>query len=123
MEAVILILKHATFLRLTNLSRESALTHAEMDYQEGNIGLKIQQCLVHSSQEHPVEDFVGFIMSTNIGLFILPSVRIISHQGCMESTHLDSSVLSQSSANTQEHRKHHWFKQFWDPLRKTTVPK
>jgi hypothetical protein len=36
--AVIIILKHATFLLLSNLSSESALTQAEADYQAGNIG-------------------------------------------------------------------------------------
>jgi hypothetical protein len=78
-EAVILILKHATFLRLSNLSPKSALTHAELDYQEANIDLKIQQYLAASSQEHSVELFAAFIMATDIGLFILSSVYMVSH--------------------------------------------
>jgi hypothetical protein len=68
LEAVILILKHATFLRLSNLSSESALTHVDRDYQEENINLKIQQHLAASSQEHSVVLFAGFIMATDIGL-------------------------------------------------------
>ncbi len=70
-EAVILILKHATFLYLSNLSPESALTHMELDYQEANIDLRIQQHLSTSSQEHSVELSAGFIMATDIGSFIL----------------------------------------------------
>jgi hypothetical protein len=83
-EAVILILKHATSLLLSNLLLpESALTHAELEYREANIDLKIQQLLEASSQEHTVKFFAGFIMATDIGLFILVSVKqavkIISH--------------------------------------------
>jgi hypothetical protein len=80
LKAVILILKHATFLRLSNLSPESALTHAELDYQKANIDLKIQQHLMASSQEHSVKQFASFIMATDLGWFILASVSIISHQ-------------------------------------------
>jgi len=79
-EAVILILKHATFLRLSDLTSESAITRAELDYREANIDLKIRQYLTASSQEHSVEQFAGFIMATDIGSFILASVKIISHQ-------------------------------------------
>ena len=79
MEAVILILKHATFLRLS-MSSESAITQVEMDYQAANIDLKIQQYLAASSQEHSVKQFAHFIMATDIGLFIVASVKIISHQ-------------------------------------------
>jgi hypothetical protein len=78
-KAVILILKHATSLGL-NISPESALTNAELAYQEANIDLKIQQFLAASSQEHSVQLFAGFIMVTDIGLFILASGTIISHQ-------------------------------------------
>jgi hypothetical protein len=75
LKAVILILKHATFLRLMNMSAESALTHADLDYQEANIDLNIQQHLTVSSQEHSVDLLAGFIMATNIGSFILLSVK------------------------------------------------
>jgi len=79
-EAVILILKHATFLRLSNFSCKSALTHAELAYREANINLKIQQFLKTFSQENPVQLqlFSGFIMGIDIGLFILVFVTIIS---------------------------------------------
>ena len=43
-EVVILILKHATTLRLSN-TPEEALTQAEVDYKEANIDLKIQEFL------------------------------------------------------------------------------
>ena len=77
---VILILKHATCLRLLGLSPASALTHAELDYQEANIDSKIQEHLAVSAQEHTVEQFSDFIMATDIGLFILAPVKMISHQ-------------------------------------------
>ena len=74
LEAVILILKHATFLRLSNLSSESALACADLHYQEANIDLKIQEYLT-SSQEKSIMLFVNFIMATDIGLFILTYVK------------------------------------------------
>ncbi|KAH9034809.1 hypothetical protein EDB85DRAFT_1945465, partial [Lactarius pseudohatsudake] len=65
--AVIIILKRATSLRLSNLSPEHALTHAELDYREANIDLKIRQHLIaSSSQEHSVELFASFIMATDV---------------------------------------------------------
>ena len=88
MEAVILILKHATFLHLSNSSSESALTNADLDYQEANIDLKIQQHLTSSSQEHSVKEFSGFIETVGVGLCILASVKIISPQVFAELTHL-----------------------------------
>ena len=80
MKAVILILKHATFLCLSNLSQESALVQAELDYQAANTELKIKQHITESSQEHSVELCAGFIMATDFGWFILASVQIISNQ-------------------------------------------
>ncbi|KAH8980220.1 hypothetical protein EDB86DRAFT_573320 [Lactarius hatsudake] len=64
--AVILIFKHATFLRLSNLASESALTCAELDYRNGNIDSFIQKYLTASSQEHSVELFAAFTMATDI---------------------------------------------------------
>jgi hypothetical protein len=78
-EAVILILKHATFLRVSNISSEFALTQAELAYQKANIDLKIQQFLKTSSQEHSIQLFSDFIMAIDMGLFILGSVTITSH--------------------------------------------
>jgi hypothetical protein len=77
-KAVVLLLKHATFLRVSNLP-ESALTYAVLDYQKANIGVAIQQHLMASAPKHSVEQFSGFIMGTNIGLFIFPSVISISY--------------------------------------------
>ena len=78
--AVILILKHATLLRLSSvISSLSALTQVEQNYQEANIDLSIQQHLnASSSQEHSIELHVGFIMAAHLGLFIA-SIKIISH--------------------------------------------
>lgn len=95
-EAVILILKHATFIRLSNLSvsPKVALPLAELDYQRANVDLTVQQHLM-ASQEHSVEIFAAFIMATDIGLSILSSIHIISHQ---------------ASVHT---RKRHWFQQLF----------
>ncbi len=78
-EAVILILKHATLLCLSNfLSSSSALTQVEQNYQEANIDLIIQEHLDASSQECSIELHASFIMAAHLGLFIA-SVKIISH--------------------------------------------
>ena len=67
-EAVILILKHATFLLLSGLLPEPAVTQAELDYQKANIDLKIQQHLASSSTEvQSVEQLTSFIMATDFG--------------------------------------------------------
>ena len=79
LEAVIIILKHATFLYFSSSSAESALTHAEMDYWTSKIDLKIQEHLVASSHEDTVEQFAHFIMTTDIGMFILTSGKIVSY--------------------------------------------
>ncbi|KAN0134499.1 hypothetical protein V8E53_007645 [Lactarius tabidus] len=63
--AVIIILKHATFLLLSNLSSESALTQAERDYQAGNIGSEIQKFLT-ASQSPSNEQFASFIKANEI---------------------------------------------------------
>jgi hypothetical protein len=66
-EAIVLILKRATFLLLSNLSAGSALSLAELDYQKANIDLKIQKYLAKHSQEHSVEQLTSFIMATDFG--------------------------------------------------------
>jgi hypothetical protein len=91
-KAAILILKHATFLRLSN-SPKSALAHADKDYQEANIDLAIQEYLMAPLPEHSVEQYAGFIMATNIGLFILAPLTITSHQAFFRAI----SVFSQNS--------------------------
>jgi len=70
MLAVIIIFKHATFLKSSQESsyevNKLVLIQAEKDYQAGDIKLKIQQHLEASSQEHTVEQFAHFIMATDI---------------------------------------------------------
>jgi hypothetical protein len=116
-EAVILILKHATFLCLSNsLSPQSALIHAELEYQKANVDMKIQQLEEPKaySQEHFIELFTGIIMAFDIGSFIPASLKIKSHQVFTESTHPDHLVPSQSLVNTHLQRKtDHWFKQLF----------
>jgi len=77
-KAVILILKHVTFLRLST-KPESALSQAGLDYQKANINSTIEQFLKASSG-HSVEQLSGFIMIIDIGLFILSIITIIFHE-------------------------------------------
>jgi hypothetical protein len=76
-EAVILILKHATLLQSDK--PEAALTQAELDYQESNIDLKIQEYLNTLSSED-VGQFAGFIKAAEIGVLFLLFVTTISYQ-------------------------------------------
>ena len=76
-EVVILILKHATIVRLSN-EPEEALILAEQDYQKAKIDLKIQELKI-STSEYSVEKFADFIMATDIGLFIYSSITTISY--------------------------------------------
>ena len=78
-KAVLIILKHATLLRLSNLPSESALTQAELEYQEADIDSKICEQLRVSSQVQSIELFADFIMATDIG-WSLKSLTILSHQ-------------------------------------------
>ena len=77
-EAVILILKHATILQLS-YRPEKALTQAGQDYQDADIDLKVQEHLKAFTPEDTVEKFADFIMATNIGLFMYSSIITISH--------------------------------------------
>ena len=88
MKAVILILKHATSLRLSNQPPDLALNQVEQAYQEENMDWNIQQYLRALHQEPSVEQFLAFIMATNIGGFIIASAEIISHHSCTEFAHL-----------------------------------
>ena len=129
-EAVILILKHATFLRIQEYQEAydemNALTQAELNYQQANIDLKIQQYFMASSQKQSVKLFSEFIMATDIGSFILTSVEIISHHFYADpqaavthpSTDPDLSVPSQSSAeaHVDSKGKGRWLKRLWEPV-------
>jgi hypothetical protein len=66
MTAIIIILKHATTLRLSSISAQSALARAELDYQKFNIGLKIARHFTAPHPEYSVQDFVDFIMGVSL---------------------------------------------------------
>ena len=106
MEAVILIFKHATFLHLRGYDQMNALTQAELNYQQANIDLKIQQYLRASSKKQSVNLFSEFIMAIDIGLFILASVKIISHQFYLEFYHLIQTQRQLSHTQV-------WTQTFW----------
>jgi hypothetical protein len=89
-KAVTLMLKHATFLRISILPK-SALTNVELNYKRANIDETIKQHLKMSASEQSMEQFVHFIMNTDIGLFMF---FYLSHQ------YLIFLVLSQSSAHS-----------------------
>ena len=67
-KVVILILKHATILQLSN-NPEQALTLAGKDYQKAKVDFKIQEYLKTFTPGDSVKKFADFIMATNIGLF------------------------------------------------------
>lgn len=108
MQAIILILKHATFLRLSDMSTaETALTQAELDYQEAKMDLKIQQHLTTSSPEHAAELSAGFILTSDFGLFY-------AYCNCRD---LIKFLLArpQSLLKTRVQRKDNWFRRrFWN---------
>jgi len=126
--AVILILKRATFLLLSNLSAGSALTLAELDYQKANIDLKIQKYLGKHYQKHSiacsVEQLANFIMAIDFDP-LMPSQSSVQthvtpsqeHSANFESPHIDPLVPSQSS---HTHQKDHGSEPFWKSLGKTT---
>ena len=66
------------FLRHSNKA-ESALNLAGSAYQQADIDLKIQSFLNASSLEHSVEEVASFIMTTEIGMFIVAFIILISH--------------------------------------------
>jgi hypothetical protein len=126
--AVILILKHATFLLLSIQPWESALVHADQHYSEANIDLKIQEHLA-APQEHSVEELASFIMATDIeydqGEFLAelraesPAESPSPHQDILGPPPSQSPVETQVPTLVPVHRKGPWFKRVWEPLRKT----
>ena len=66
------------FLRHSNTSA-SALNLAGSAYQQADIDLKIQDFLNASSPEHSVEEVASFIMTTELGMFIVAFIILISH--------------------------------------------
>ena len=67
MQAILLLFKHAMFLRLSNTT-DSALNIAGLNYQKSDIDLKIQDYLKAS---HSIEEVTAFIMETDIGMSIV----------------------------------------------------
>jgi hypothetical protein len=94
-KAVILILKHATLLRISNLP-EAALTNADLDYQRQNIDNSIRQNFRSYGLLSSVEQLTGFIMGVEIGWFILllfvtsisycpfSVISVLSHYRCID---------------------------------------
>ena len=66
------------FLRQSNEAK-SALNLAGSAYQQADIDLKIQGFLNASSLECSVDEAASFIMTTEIGMFIVAFIILISH--------------------------------------------
>ena len=72
MKVVVLMLKHATALRLSS-TPEDALIQAELDFQEADMDWKIQEYLKAFTPEASFDTIpkaIDFIMATNLGLFL-----------------------------------------------------
>jgi hypothetical protein len=77
--AIILILKHAASLCLSGISARRAITQAESDFQSANLASKIEEQFPGSYEEYTVEQFVHFVVDTNIGLSGFTSTQIIAY--------------------------------------------
>ncbi|KAF8272789.1 hypothetical protein EI94DRAFT_159128 [Lactarius quietus] len=66
--AIILICKHATILCFSGYSAKLALTQAELNYQKANIASTIREHFTASYQEYTIEQFISFLMNTNIAV-------------------------------------------------------
>ena len=77
-EEIILIFKHAAFLCLSGILAKLALTQAESNYHQANIALKIQEHFTASYEECSREQFISFLMDTNIGLSSFTSLKILT---------------------------------------------
>ena len=76
--AIILIFKHAAALCLSGISAKLALTQAESDYQKANIASKIEGRFTASYEDYSIEQFIAFLMDTNIGLLTLASTKTMA---------------------------------------------
>ena len=76
--AIILIFKQAAILCLSGIPAELAVTQAESNYHQANIASKIQEHFTACYEEYSTEQFVSFLMDTNIGLSSLASIKIIA---------------------------------------------
>ena len=77
--AIILIFKHAAILSLSGISPKLAVTQAESKYHQARIASKIQEHFTASYEEYSTEQFIGFLMDTNIGLSSLASFKFIAN--------------------------------------------
>ena len=68
--AIIIILKHATTLRPSGFSVQSALSQAKSNYQNLNIGPKITEHFTAPPQSYSIEEFVDFIMGVSVCLLL-----------------------------------------------------
>ena len=62
-------------LCLSGMSAELALTQAELIYHQANIASKIQEHFTASYKEYTTEQYISFLMDTNIGLSSLASIN------------------------------------------------
>ena len=108
MKAVTLILKHATLLRTSHLPK-AALTNVDLNYQSEDIDESIQQYLTAFASNGSLEQFVSFIMGTEISLFKLfpfvisisycsfSNISVLCHCRCIDGTAIQNSPEAQFS--------------------------
>ena len=76
--AIIVIFKHAAALCLSGISAELALTQAGSDYQKANIASKIEGHFTASYEDYSIEQFIGFLRDTNLGLLSLEYTKVMA---------------------------------------------
>ena len=76
--AIILIFKQAAILCLSGISAGLAVTQAESSYHQANVASKIQEHFTASYDAYSTEQFISFLMNTNIGLLSLVPIKIIT---------------------------------------------
>ena len=71
-------LQACCYLCLSGIAPKLAVTQAESKYHQAKIASKIKEHFTGSYEEYSTEQFIGFLMDTNIGLSNLSSIRIIA---------------------------------------------
>jgi hypothetical protein len=59
-------LKHATTLRASGFSSDSALAQADLDYQKLNIGSQVASHFTAPFEQYSVQEFIDFIMDAQV---------------------------------------------------------
>ena len=77
--AILLILKHAASLCISDISARVALTQAESDFHSANVISKIEEHFTASYEEYTFEQFVDFLINNDIGLSICVSTQTIAY--------------------------------------------